>query len=631
MSKSKRKKRRPALPAAEPDRERPAEETAELGWIDALGADSVVSDWVYTIIGDYEGAALETARAKLTRRGEALGLGGEVAEKARLLLPAGGDAFYGGGVTAFSQCPYPALRCGAWEADDSGVRKGNEIACSHPILPLERRRDSETGGERIRLAFRRDTVWRDVTADAAVIASQNAIIQLARYGVIVNSQNSRALVAYIADVMSANDLPVVACVRRLGWMDGEFIPFRTRFRFDGDEEYRPVYEAVRCRGSAEQWRSTVREAVSAGLPCRLLLAASCASALVGPLGINSFIVHLWGTTGVGKTVALMMAASVWGDPKQGALLQSLNATRVGLERKLAFLHDLPLIGDELQIIKDHFENYDRLIMFVTEGSGKSRGTASGGIEAVPTWNNLLLSSGEEPITTSASGGGAKNRCVEMECRELLFADGHAAAECFREHYGHFGPEFLRRAGELDFREMYGVYFGALAAGDTTEKQAMAMAALLTADRIIAGLLELPPLAPEHVSPLLTVRSEVDAAARAHRWVMDWASEHQDNFNQNGRELWGAVRGGALLINRAVLEREMTKAGFSLKSCLAPWHARGLIQKSGNGRFALQTTLNGFRTSVISFLPETEPAVSGNGRDVKSGGDAVSARQWNDAS
>ena len=102
-----------------------------------------------------------------------------------------------------------------------------------------------------------------------------------------------------------------------------------------------------------------------------------------------------------------MAASVWGDPSQGALLQSLNATKVGLERKMGFLHDIPLFGDELQIIKDKFDNYDQLIMFLTEGSGRNRGTASGGIERTLTWSNLLLSTGEEPITQSASGGGAR--------------------------------------------------------------------------------------------------------------------------------------------------------------------------------------------------------------------------------
>ena len=41
--------------------------------------------------------------------------------------------------TAFTDCPLTALRCGAWEADDKGVRKENlGTACTHPIVPVER-------------------------------------------------------------------------------------------------------------------------------------------------------------------------------------------------------------------------------------------------------------------------------------------------------------------------------------------------------------------------------------------------------------------------------------------------------------------------------------------------------------
>ena len=47
---------------------------------------------------------------------------------------------------------------------------------------------------------------------------------------------------------------------------------------------------------------------------QIYLAASFASALLEPLGALPFIVNLWGETGKGKSVNLMLAASVWAEP-----------------------------------------------------------------------------------------------------------------------------------------------------------------------------------------------------------------------------------------------------------------------------------------------------------------------------
>lgn len=48
-------------------------------------------------------------------------------------------------------------------------------------------------------------------------------------------------------------------------------------------------------------------------------------------------VHLWGVeSGTGKTVALMLAASVWGNPAIGQYVQTFNATQVGHEKQRHF-------------------------------------------------------------------------------------------------------------------------------------------------------------------------------------------------------------------------------------------------------------------------------------------------------
>ena len=70
---------------------------------------------------------------------------------------------------------------------------------------------------------------------------------------------------------------------------------------------------------------------------RLILAASFASVLVKPLGGLPFFLHIWGGTEVGKTVGLMLAASVWANPEVGRYIHTFNSTSVGRENPLPSL------------------------------------------------------------------------------------------------------------------------------------------------------------------------------------------------------------------------------------------------------------------------------------------------------
>ena len=505
-------------------------------------------------------------------------------------------------ITKFSQCPYPQMKCGKWDAADQGITSGSEIACSHPIIPVERLYNIETATEKIKLAFYRDKQWKEVVADAGTVSSQTAIVSLSSRGVLVNSSNAKSLVKYIGDVLSLNHVPITSAISRLGWVNDEFVPYCGRYIYDGEDDYRAIFEAVNEKGERDVWMAYAYDCCMHNEECRFLLASSCASVLVKLLGINSFVVHFWGGTGVGKTVGLMMAASVWGDPNQGSLLQSLNATKVGLERKMAFLHDIPLFGDELQIIKDKFDNYDQLIMFLTEGSGKSRGTASGGIDRTLTWNNILISSGEEPITQPVSGGGAKNRCIEVQCENAMFDNPHEAANVWREYYGHLGKEFLEAIKDGKLRDSYNAYFQEMTNKDTTDKQAMAMAAILTADQYMAEILGLPPANIDKMARHMMQKSEVDVTIRAYEWVCNWIAEHEEKFQKCANPCWGRIESldGYVLVNRSVLEREMKMAGYSLGACLSKWDDRNLIIRSHDNKFRIWASINGVGTTCMKI-------------------------------
>ena len=104
-------------------------------------------------------------------------------------------------VTEFTGQPLE-LDSGEWDANDFGIsrqgRFGEDVACPHPILPVERLVNIDTGMEKLKLAFcKGDRRWREIVVEKKVLASDRAILNLADMGVAVTSGNARALVQYI--------------------------------------------------------------------------------------------------------------------------------------------------------------------------------------------------------------------------------------------------------------------------------------------------------------------------------------------------------------------------------------------------------------------------------------------------
>ena len=90
-----------------------------------------------------------------------------------------------------------------------------------------------------------------------------------------------------------------------------------------------------------------------------MLAASFASVLIEPLGGLPFFVDLWGETEGGKSVSLMLAASVWANPDESQYIGDFKTTDVALEAKADMLNHLPMMLDDTSKtsarIRDNFE------------------------------------------------------------------------------------------------------------------------------------------------------------------------------------------------------------------------------------------------------------------------------------
>jgi len=524
--------------------------------------------------------------------------------------------------TDFPEQPLRLNTGGKYICEEDGVkinRFGAELCiCLHPILPVKRLINIDTGEEKLEIAFYKGESWRSIIVNKADIASSTQILQLAAYGIMVNTENAKLLSTYLLEMEQLNYLendgfdfiPEQRSVSRLGWTDQQaFSPYVKDLIFDGENSFRHIFDAVKSTGDREAWILAMKKLRAERGAGRIFLAASFASVLIEPCGLLPFFLHAWGSTETGKTVGLMVAASVWASPKVGEYVATFNSTAVGQELFAGFLNSLPLCLDELQIQSSAgLKDFDKIVYQLAEGVGRVRGSKTGGLQRQNRWRNCILSSGEHPISSSGSGGGAINRILQMEVEEKIYPDLPDLCRIIVQNHGYAGREFvehLQMPGGLDHaRELQQSFYEKLLNGSSTEKQAASAAALLAADAIATELFfqDGNALTIEDMAAVMTSKDEVDANRRALQFIFDLVAANPDRFKENaGGELWGQITDTGdtkrILILKMVFDRELMNAGFNSTAFLA-WANRRNLLITNTGRRTLKARISGNAVNTV---------------------------------
>ncbi len=489
------------------------------------------------------------------------------------------------------------LDSGDWLCDNTGVyritQNGFEYACHHPIMPIQRLANIDTQEEKLRVAFMKGRHWRTIIVGKKELFDASKIIGLAAYGVAVTSKCAKALSEYICDIETLNydDIPQQDSIARLGYLsDGSFSPYVEGLAFDGDASYGTIFKAIMPHGDYGKWKQEAVRCRCESLTAQIMLAASFASVLISRIGSLPFFVHLWGgESGTGKSVALMLAASVWGNPEIGQYPQTFNATQVGHEKMAGFLGNIPMCIDELQLSKDSHGRSKFDVYQLAQGVGRTRGNKSGGVDKTLTWSLCILTTGESPIVADGAGAGAVNRVIDIECKaeEKVIRDGHKTSGILKKNYGFAGREFVEGMTEEKFdhaQELYHRYFSELSRGSTTEKQAMAAAMILTADTLADELIFHTGhwLTVPQISDFLKSKASVSVGERGYSYMCDWVAMNANNFdseNKNG-SVYGVIDGDYAYINQSVFRKACRDAGYDDRVLLSWLKSNGLILTRG---------------------------------------------------
>lgn len=256
-------------------------------------------------------------------------------------------------------------------------------------------------------------------------------------------------------------------VHSVGWTDGAFaLPDRTigdtpdnRVIYQGAEAFDHAY---RAKGDLAGWQNNVARLCVGNSRLALAIAAGFVGPLLERLGEEGGGINLRGPSSIGKSTALIAAASIWGPAE---FVRQWRATANGLEGVCVQHNQTLLCLDELAQLDGR--EAGSIAYMIANGMGKARAARTGALRSPSQWKVMFLSSGEISLADLAGRDvrGGKRSAAGQEVRILdceadagaglgLFDTLHDAtnAETLARHikeaagstYGTAGPAFIQR-------------------------------------------------------------------------------------------------------------------------------------------------------------------------------------------
>lgn len=498
------------------------------------------------------------------------------------------------------------LFCGEWLANNAdGIVKyrGNqEVRVGYqPILITKRVVNIENNTEKFEIAYYDLDNWKYKYISRTTLSNYASVTKLVDYGIDVTSANAYAFVNYINDLYTynKNKIPVVYSLSRLGWVDNnykEFLPFtNSNIICDCEGEMKKIMEFYHEQGDYNSWLNAMYNCRKKNI-VKIVMSSSFSSILIKMIGINGFITHIYGDRGKGKTVLLMLAMSIWGNPSLGKLTNSINNTLFALECKAHFLQNLPFSGDELQNVDKYEINNDTLIYMIANGSGKGRGDKDKTINAQKNWSLNMITTGEDKITKDNSHSGSKVRCIEIENDEDIFdlTTITDLSNIIKENYGFAGRKFVKYVIELGkdvITERYKNIRDEFMKNNSNldGKQINAISILKLSNQLSTECIfeNEEPIDDKYLLNLVKKEQEISVAERAKEYLLNAISmnkinflDSQDEINYNviKKEFWGYFSANSCYMNKNIVDNVLKNGNFYFSEVKKKWGTTGFIEE-----------------------------------------------------
>lgn len=521
--------------------------------------------------------------------------------------------------------PYVVLGDSIFKETDKAVEKISHV----PVYITSVMTNLDNGEEKLELAIKKKDKWKK----GIFLKSQvynGTLAELANFGIPVNSLNNKDFIKYLSNLEADNEdnIPAVKTVSKLGWRNNKFIPFSDDSNIKVDMDYRQTkwINAYSPKGTLEEWIEAMKTYRENNI-FRFMMAASFAAPLISLIGHRIFIVFNWGNSRAGKTSALKAALSVWGNPED--LTLTFNTTAVGIERLAGLYNDLPLGLDEKSINKSQTD-IEKIIYMLGNGISRIRGNKTGGVQTINTWNTVVLSTGEETISTENSRTGVQTRTLEIEGSPYNY-DEKKASKMYGivgEFYGTAGPFYINKLieeyGQDNYKTLKEEFRNVLEkvgeeSNNDISSYISSVSIVTLADILIGKWLfnegkEKSFEMAKEILIGLDKSKEIDIVDKCHDYIESWLlSNHRyfdtylDKIENDTRQdeddlvstskarSFGIYEKNIYYVHSSILIDKLKSAGYSSRKIISEFGKRGyIITTEENGKLITNTVQKKFR-------------------------------------
>ena len=525
------------------------------------------------------------------------------------------------------------------EDDDENKKEVEELFSPILVVPIEVVNNIDNYQEKINLAINKYGTWKIVPVPKKVISSKSDILQLADYGIPVNSINAKEWVKYFErfeqECFITGKIPIITAVTKLGWRENytKFIPFCDEYLVDVDINLQRVLEAYHTKGTLEEWINSIKD-LRTNILFRFILSTSFAGPLLSIIGHRNFGVYNYGASRAGKTAMLLTSLSIWGEAKQ--LCSTFNHTTVGVERMAELRNDLILGMDERQIQKSQTE-LEKLVFVLCSGKGKVRGNKTGGVQLTSTFNIIMLMTGESTLAITNSTSGIGTRILELEGSPFNYDEELSSKmyEITSKYYGTAGREFIRilieKYSKNNYQELKNKYEEIKetikAETENDISSYISSVSLVVLADIIAGK-ELFGEDNEEKSismgleilKKLPTSQEIDIIEKSYKDVYSWILSNNSSFDiykepksgdltddvvhQGFGKSFGLYDNDVYYVHTNILKDWFDKNNYSERKILSGWAEKGYILTNTNSKGkvenAIQKKFKGRNARMVAF-------------------------------
>lgn len=249
-----------------------------------------------------------------------------------------------------------------------------------------------------------------------------------------------------------------ASIAGLGWVKLNgltgFATGTTIYMENGSEEQVSGLERQLCRdyaieGEPSLWFSAAQDLIADG--CQPVIAgvlSAFAAPLINFTGVSGVMFSLYSAqSGTGKSSALRVAQSVWGNPQRG--VNALHDTALSVAKKMGFLNNLPAYWDELRM-REEVQSLIKMIFQLGQGKERARLTSSAKMQDMGTWATMITVATNEPILdhidhviTNTNAGRLRVFEVTVPQRQLTNVELPFKLKELDVNHGHLGHEYAK--------------------------------------------------------------------------------------------------------------------------------------------------------------------------------------------